>query len=181
MKRNFVMAAVMLSLLLVLSACGSQSEQENIGVQSASGITQETARTLALEQAGIDEADILAGDVRENYDDGVKCYEVVFYTKDADYEYMINQTDGTLVESDKETFDFSWGTPEGAGIEKEDAQKIIMEQVPGTAEDNIRMKAEVEQGRILYEGEVIYGNTKYEYEMDAQTGKLLEWNQGDLF
>lgn len=208
MKKKLIMLAVTVGLLLALPACAGQSdgekdqnaksqssvaqdsasisenisEEQNSGSgQTMSGITEEAAKTLAFQQADVDEAEVLASAVREDRDDGQNCYEVVFYTKDADYEYIIDRMKGTLIESDKETFDFSWGTPEGAGITKEEAQSIIMEKVPGVEEDNIRMKAEVEQGRILYEGEVIYGNSKYEYEMDAQTGELLEWSQGDLF
>ena len=186
MKKKGLALAVAAGIMLALAGCSGQTVQENQngGVQSgqtASGITGETARTLALQQAGVAEEDVLASGVKEDYDDGVSCYEVVFNTKDTDYEYKIDRTNGTLLESNKETFDFSWGTPQGAGITKEEAQNIIMEQVPGAKADNIRMKAEVENGRIVYEGEVIYENAKYEYEMDAQTGKLLEWSQGDLF
>ena len=207
MKKKWIVFALAMGILLALPACGGQSAQENTrteqgnasgdssavsgntntgtgqngGGQASSGITQETARTLALQQAGVKEADVLASGVREEYDDGRKCYEVVFYTKDADYEYLIDQEKGTLVESDREMAVSSWSTPEGAKVTKEEAQEMILERVPGAKTDHIRMKAEVEHGRILYEGEVIYGDSKYEYEMDAQTGDLLEWSQGDLF
>ena len=94
--------------MLALAGCSGQTVQENQngGVQSgqtASGITGETARTLALQQAGVAEEDVLASGVKEDYDDGVSCYEVVFYTKDTDYEYKIDRTNGTLLESNKET------------------------------------------------------------------------------
>lgn len=44
----------------------------------------------------------------------------------------------------------------------------------------ISIHKEYDDGRMLYEGEIIYGNTDYDFEIDAQTGDILEWSEGKL-
>ena len=57
---------------------------------------------------------------------------------------------------------------------------IVLGKVSGATEKNVRMKLEMDDGRSLYEGEVIYNNTSYEFEMDAETGTIYEWSQETL-
>ena len=44
----------------------------------------------------------------------------------------------------------------------------------------ISIHKEYDDGRMLYEGGIIYGNTDYDFEIDAQTGDILEWSEGKL-
>ena len=44
----------------------------------------------------------------------------------------------------------------------------------------ISIHKEYDDGRMLYEGEIIYGNTDYDFEIDAQTGDILEWSEEKL-
>ena len=42
------------------------------------------------------------------------------------------------------------------------------------------MKAERDDGRTCYEGEIIYNGKSYEFELDSKTGDILEWSEEAL-
>lgn len=67
-----------------------------------------------------------------------------------------------------------------AKIKAEDVKKIVFDKVPGAEDKNLRLSLEYDDGRMLYEGEIIYGNTDYDFEIDAQTGDTLEWSEEKL-
>ena len=48
--------------------------------------------------------------------------------------------------------------------------------MPGATDADIRkFKKDIDDGREEYEGEIIYKNTEYEFEIDAQTGEIIKW------
>ncbi|MDR0595035.1 MAG: PepSY domain-containing protein [Bifidobacteriaceae bacterium] len=58
-------------------------------------------------------------------------------------------------------------------ISEEQAKQIALAQVPGA--NSIRLHLSRDDGRDEYEGEIIHGWTEYEFEIDAVTGEILEW------
>ena len=40
----------------------------------------------------------------------------------------------------------------------------------------MRIRLDRDDGREVYEGEVYYDRTEYEFEIDASTGSFLEWS-----
>ena len=42
------------------------------------------------------------------------------------------------------------------------------------------MKLDMDDGRYRYEGEIIFENMSYEFEMDAETGAMNEWSEESL-
>lgn len=57
------------------------------------------------------------------------------------------------------------------------AQKLALARVPGATENDIRIKLDYDDGYYLYEGEILYGQKEYEFEIDANTGTFLEWSE----
>ena len=49
--------------------------------------------------------------------------------------------------------------------------------MPGAADKNLRISLDRDDGRYNYEGEIIYGDRSYEYEMNAETGDIYEWSE----
>ena len=59
------------------------------------------------------------------------------------------------------------------GIEK--AAEIALQNVPGADSDCItEMDLDTEHGSIIYEIEIVYGETKHEFEIDGATGEILK-------
>jgi uncharacterized membrane protein YkoI len=68
--------------------------------------------------------------------------------------------------------------PDGTGailMTESQAKEIALARVPGAT--SIRLRLEYDDGRHVYEGEIIHGNIEYEFELDAMTGEFLEWDE----
>ncbi|MDR0625859.1 MAG: PepSY domain-containing protein [Bifidobacteriaceae bacterium] len=61
----------------------------------------------------------------------------------------------------------------GQMLTEEQAKQIALAQVPGAT--SIRLHLEYDDGRAEYEGEIIDGWTEHEFEMDAYSGEIREW------
>lgn len=61
-------------------------------------------------------------------------------------------------------------------IAPERAREIALEKVPGATEENIRkFKKDRDDGRYVYEGEIVYNNMEYDFEIDADSGDIISW------
>lgn len=70
----------------------------------------------------------------------------------------------------------SGGTASGTEeITEEKAKEIALEKVPGAKQ--IHIERDMEDGRQVYEGEIFYENTEYEFEIDAATGEIVSWEE----
>lgn len=65
-------------------------------------ITEEEAKKIALDDAGIAEADIKGLRIEKDREDGYYVYEVDFYSGNKEYDYKIDQTTGEIVGRDYE-------------------------------------------------------------------------------
>lgn len=62
-------------------------------------------------------------------------------------------------------------------ITEEEAKQIALDQVPGaTASDILSFKSDYENGRLQYEGKIHFDKNEYEFEIDAYTGNITEWD-----
>lgn len=68
-------------------------------------------------------------------------------------------------------------TGQSAAITAEQAKEKALSQVPGaTASDIYEFKADYDDGRIQYEGKIIYNGMEYEFEIDGYSGSIREWD-----
>ena len=59
-------------------------------------------------------------------------------------------------------------------ISLEKAKSIALAQVPGANESHLgEIDLDREHGRMVYEIEIFYNNSKYEYDIDAVTGEIV--------
>ena len=69
------------------------------------------------------------------------------------------------------------GSSSGAAISQDEAVQIALERVPGATAQDVRIELDRDDGRYKYEGEIIYNNTEYDFEIDANSGTILEWSE----
>ena len=69
---------------------------------SSEGITEAEAQAIALEHAGLTEADISRLEVRKDFDDGRQEYDVEFHVDRLEYEYEIDAVTGKILSFDKD-------------------------------------------------------------------------------
>lgn len=148
-------------------------------------ITESQARSIALEHAGVREADVIYLYSTLDTDDGVLEYEVEFCTGTQQYDYEIKAADGTVLSYDYEiegghhhTMSGNSITPPAGYISEADAKKTALEHA-GVQESDItffKIKLEYDDGVLEYEVEFYAGNKEYDYDIDAATGVIRSYD-----
>lgn len=145
---------------------------------SSGAIDEAQARSIALEHAGVAESDAAFYRVERDSDDGRAVYEVEFYSGNTEYDYEISAETGEILsyDSDIEGWAAQSGNAEGSAVTLEQARELVLERVPGAAASDVQIEQERDDGRDIYEGEVYYDRTEYEFEIDASTGSFIKWS-----
>lgn len=207
MKRTLISILCITSLIFLLSGCGSQAgtsgqdstevrPKESVTAEAAtqaaaagdtkadnnSLISEEEAKAIALKDAGLKESDVTGIRVKLEEDDGILEYEVDFYAGNKEYDYDINASTGEIISKDMDIDDdfqnnSSSGTSNQPSVTEAEAKKIALAKVPEATEKDLRMHLDYEDGKQVYEGSIVYGGMEYDFEIDANSGTILEWEQ----
>lgn len=162
------------------AAQASEAAQTSPAAQNASDsgmIGEEKAKEIALNHAGLTEDQTQRLWVKRDYDDGRSIYEVEFYGEGRDeYDYEIDAVTGEIVAFDTDLHDHGTAPSEGQSqVSEEQVRQTVLERVPGASAENIFLHLEWDDGRLEYEGELIYDNMEYEFKIDAYSGAVTEW------
>ncbi len=142
-------------------------------------ILEEEAKDIALQNAGVNESDVTGLRIRLETDDGAQIYEVDFYVGTTEYDIDVDAVSGAIRSMDSEIeddFDPNAGVISQT-ISEQQAKDIALQKVPGAQESNLQIQLESDDGQQIYEGTIIYDRTKYEFEINALDGTILEWEQ----
>ena len=160
----------------------NNSVTNNSATNNSGEITEEEAKTIAYENAGVKAKDVTNVQVKKDMDDGVVVYEVEFFTATKKYEYHIKASDGKVLKLENETIKNSQtGNTNQKQLTEDEAKKIALKKVSGATQNDIRIKLDSDSGRLQYEGEIIYDGTEYEFDIDAYTGEILSWEEAPEF
>ena len=69
------------------------------------------------------------------------------------------------------------GSTSGVAVTLEEAQNIALERVPGASAQNISIELDEDDSWYIYEGDIVYDGMEYEFEIDANTGNILKWEE----
>ena len=144
---------------------------------SGAAITEAEAKQIALDHAGVSESETERMRVKLGRDDGVQEYEVNFYVGNREYDYDINAATGEIRSYDSEIDEDYVSSTEAAGaaVSEDEARATVVARVSGASASDVRLYLERDDGRLVYEGELIYNGTEYEFQIDATTGDVLDW------
>lgn len=157
-----------------------KTEQENgTLVTGTVQISSDDAKNAAFTHAGVTDANLLKLDL--DRDDAV--YEVEFTSGSYYYDYDISAQNGSVLKYEKkQIYTPADSQPQSqpqtqgtAAISAEQAQEIVLAQVPGAT--MVKLELDRDDGRMVYEGECRKGQMEYEFKLDAQTGAILEWEE----
>ena len=84
--------------------------------------------------------------------------------------------DGRIVGADYEVDEEHLAALPENPISLEQAAALVQEKVPGSSASDVRLWEEGDDGRTRYEGDLLYGGIKYEFEIDPRTGRIFDWN-----
>ena len=193
----------------VIAGTGTQAAAQG-GTTAASGqISEDEAKRIALEDAGITEITsdelneignrgesvegyTISVSVQFDYDDGVPVYDVEFTDIPGtngtvtEYDYEIDAATGAIrsMDHDAERVSYTAGTvySGSANCKTEDEiRAIALARVPGATDSDITLYLDEDDGRLQYEGRIIYQNMKYEFEIDAYSGAIRDWDAESVF
>ena len=196
MKQKWLLTGTALLLAAALVGCGNMPAADQ-----AAKISMEQAQTAALEAANIDAADADISSATLSEVAGVTCYKVEFTSGNHTYAYSINAESGEVLEAsyrDKNaaptdsaqtdtTASGATTTPvqttpstnaSTGTVDEAKAQEIALAHAGVKAADATitKSKLDYDDGRQVYEIEWYANGAKYDYEIDAATGKIVSYD-----
>jgi uncharacterized membrane protein YkoI len=174
-KALTAVCAAVAVMVMVLSANALAAPNRYIGV--------EKAKSIALEHAGISEQDVVFIRARLDREDRRDVYDVEFYSGNTEYDYEIDAISGEIIEFDSEVE--SYRVPAAPGIQDESqyigeakAKSIALEHAGISEQEAVFIKTRLDRGgrRDVYDIEFYSGNTEYDYEIDAISGDIIEFD-----
>lgn len=132
---------------------------------------------IACTDAGVSQRELFDIKQQREEESGIAVHKIEFETAYGDYDYAIAVEDGRIIDADYEV-DEEWldrlgGTP----LDMNEAASRVAAKIGADTED-IRIWQEEDDGRIRYEGEAFRDGVKAEFEMDAKTGIIFDWDLG---
>ena len=165
-------------------------QQETTAPSADIGI--EKAKAIALAHAGLSQDKVSFVKAELDYEDGIKVYDIEFYSGNVEYDYEISVADGSIISADRDIENYSIPTPEPApevtaapaetaaptkaavsGISTEKAKQIALSHAGVGSANFTKVQLDTEDGIRVYEIEFKVGNVEYEYDIDASTGAIV--------
>ena len=167
---------------------GSNTNTGSTGGSTGSGtsttITEAEAREIALQHAGISASDATFVRSHLDWDDGRQVYDVEFYVGNTEYDYEIDAASGDIISYD---YDAEWHHGQSSGssgsssasISAQEAQNIALGHAGVNSGDTYGLKCELDRddGRLRYEVEFMSAGYEYSYEIDANSGDILQYDR----
>ncbi len=151
-------------------------------------VGETAAKQAAFAHANVKEADVKKLVCKEDFDDGKWIYEIEFVSGDYEYEYEVDAQSGLVVSFDREreedvkehrpsqsTQQTKPTTPNAKVDEAAVKQTVLAHaNVNETDVRGFKCKLDRDDGRLVYEVEFVAGGFEYDYEVDAETGTILQ-------
>ena len=177
------------------AAPSTQNRATAQAANTSSYIGESRALQIALQHAGVNASDTLFSYAKLDYDDGRYEYDVEFYAGNREYDYEIDAVTGNILAYDYDMESYftppvqqqQAATPQqapaqnNAAVSIETAKQTALSHVPGATANNIRIKSDYDDGRLVYEGKIIYNALEYEFEISAATGDIIEWDVESVY
>ena len=144
-----------------------------------SSIGEEKAKMLSFADAGVDPATAKVVKTDFEYENGHFAYEVDFIADSTEYEYWIKAKDGTILEKSIDSISSdNKKVTTSVKLTLEKAKEIALSDanLAGSAVTFTTAALDTDDGIAVYDIEFNTASTEYEYEIDANTGKIHDKN-----
>ena len=162
------------TVVLTGKTSGTTSTSTSTGTTASGYITADRAKEIALADAGVSASAVVFIRAELDRDDGRMVYDVEFYSGSTEYDYEIEAQTGAIRSSDRDVEGYvpaTSTTSTTASITADRAKEIALAEVPGGTV--FKCQLDRDDGRLIYEVEIISGSTEYDFEIDAQTGAII--------
>ena len=156
------------------------------GDNSGKAITLDQAKESALAHAGQKADQVTFTKTRTDYDDGRQIHEVEFVTDAGEkYDYEYDAKTGYLFKWDFEAAKSAQRAEgaQNAGTSLEDAKAAALKKA-GLKDSQVtwgNVHADYDDGRLQYEGKFFHNSLEYEFEIDAGTGNVTDWDVESIY
>ena len=162
---------------------------------NASGdIGIEKANEIAISHAGLSSGSVSFVKAKLDTEDGVKVYDIEFYSGNVEYDYEINAATGAIVSFDQDIENYEIPTqpqssaptqaatqPQTAapaqaassGISADRAKQIALSDAGVSGASFTTVELDTDDGVRVYEIEFKVGNVEYDYDIDASSGAII--------
>ena len=162
------------------------SADDDAGYGWQNVIGKQKAQEIALADAGVAAGDALHLIVKPDWDDGVRIYEVEFYTASQEYDYEIHAETGDILSRDREaewngtaaSSTSSTASASTTDIGEAKARSVALSHA-GISESStsyIYAKKDWDDGRWVYDVEFWADGKEYDYEILASDGTILSYD-----
>lgn len=149
--------------------------------QTSKYIGLAAAKEVAATDAGVAVKDAVFTKAKREKDDGQYIYDIEFTAGNKKYEYEIRATDGMVLDKESETIEETQSSSKYIGVAA--AKQAALSHSGVSSANAVFKKAKLERddGVWQYKIEFYSGSMEYEYEIDAKTGTILEydWEEDD--
>lgn len=157
----------------------------NPTASTAKEITLDAAKQTALQHAGKTASEVTFVKAHKDFDDGQSIYEIEFVEQSGnsyqEYDYEISTTTGAIISSDFDAEGYAPQQQGSASKTEAEARSIALAKVPGAKASDCSLWLDNDDGRLIYEGKIIFNQMEYEFEIDAYSGTILEWEAESIF
>lgn len=198
-KKMLVTAAVSLTLIGLVAGCGGkdigESKAKEIALENA-GVTESDISRYQSSKDRDDgktlyEIQFASGDTEYEYEINAENGDIISYGSESLNNGQTNTQNNTGTTTDNsatnstdtsQSQDNSQNTASnntGVNVQfsEADAKAAALERVPGATEQDLKIELDHDDGKYIYEGDIIYQQIEYEFEIDANTGKFLKWSE----
>ena len=168
---------------------GNAQATNNATNQTTTSVIDEAkAKEIALNHAGVTEADTSFILAKADKDDGRQVFDVEFYVSstNSEYDYEIDAQTGEIISFDYDAENYTpstnnTNTNSTTTKTEQEIKDIALAKVPNATEKDIQVKLDRDDGKLKYEGKIIYEGMEYDFEIDAYSGAILEWEAESVF
>ena len=176
-------------IMAIFSALAPPQDKPDTGSGNSGQIQQEVkisldaAIDIAVADAGVARADAKFTEAKLDSDDLVAHYDIEFIAGTNEYDYEIAVADGSILKKEVEPADPSKPSkpqPDVSGyISIDEAKAIALKKVSLDASKVTFKKAELDADDRTphYDIEFVSGGYEYEFEIDAKSGKIIEFDR----
>ena len=192
MKKILSILVAVLILVGLVGCAASENTDQSGATTSAQNknsiLTAEEAQAVALEHAGLAAEQVTLLHTRYQIDDGIAEYEVEFRYEDQEYEYDIHAETGKIreIHKDRDPVDApavavpqdqpAATEPSKSKLSRDEARDIALKHAGVELSDihGLEIEYDVDDGVPEYSVEFRVGTWELDYEIHAETGKILK-------
>lgn len=151
-------------------------------------ISLEDAKSEALADAGVSDAEVIYTKEKSDYENGIMIYDIEFYVGNVEYEYEINAATGEVYSKSVDThYDQTGHGHHGHNghtgtadsyIGNDSAESIALNHAGFSETEVSRLKSEfdIDDGLAVYEVEFDKDGREYEYTINATDSSIIEYD-----